>query len=119
MRLAANPLMLDGKLCKVAAGGQETWVLNESIDVGKYGLDATLIQFISNSENFGEISGKDEGGLFYFASDEDAIDAIEVYNEETGLWADQEYRTITFLESPEEITIGNIVKWLQANGVKQ
>ena len=114
--IGGKPLMLDGKLCKVVAGGQETWVLNDSIDVGKYGLDSTLIQFVSNSENFGQISGRDEGGLFYLASEQDSI---EVYNEETGLWADQAYRTIKFLEPPEKITLGNIVAWLQANGVKQ
>lgn len=115
--IGGKPLMLDGKLCKVAAGGgAETWVLNEIVDVGKFGLDTTLIQFISNSESFGVIGGKDEGGLYYTGLNENSI---EVYNEETGLWVNQTYRTITFLEPPEEITFGNIVKWLQANGIKQ
>lgn len=114
--IGGKPLMLDGKLCKVATGGAETWVLNEIIDVGKFGLNATLIQFISNQESFSEILAKDVGGLRYTDSNGDYI---EVYNEETNLWVNQAYRTITFLEHPEEITFGNIVEWLQANGVKQ
>lgn len=101
---------------KLLRGGAETWALNEIIDVGEFGLDTTLIQFISNSESFSEILGKDVGSLRYTDLNGDYID---VYNEETGLWVNQAYRTITFLEPPEEITFGNIVEWLQTNGVKQ
>lgn len=96
--------------------GVETWVLNEVIDTGKYGLDATWIQFISNSESFGCLYGKDEGGLHYMALNESDT---EVYNKETGLWVNQAYRTITFLEHLEESTFSNIVEWLQKNGVKK
>lgn len=108
-------LQYNGKCISPKASG-ETWVLNDSIDVGKFGLDATLIQFVSNSESFCQISGRDEDGLHYTHLNGDDI---EVYNEETGLWVNQVYRTITFLEPLEEFTFGNIVQWLQTNGTKQ
>lgn len=101
---------------KLLRGGAETWVLNEIIDVGKYGLDVALIKFISSSKNWVAISGKDEGGLFY--EDYDSNYTM-VFNEADGTWVDQSYRTITFLEPPADVTFSNIVDWLQANGVKQ
>ena len=107
--IGGKPLMLDGKLCKVAAGGgQETWVLNEIYDFPPINIATT---FISNANTFYGISAA--GSLNYW-SDPNGDDALVVFNEDRG-WLDEAYRIITFLEPPAE----ELLTWLQANGVKQ
>lgn len=115
--IGGKPLMLDGKLCKVAAGGQETWVLNENPDLSsKFDY---IINFNSNDTEFTRI--RSGGVLAPGATNHDLIylNATEhpavVYSGEFNRWYDQAYRTITFLEPPT----GELLTWLQANGVKQ
>lgn len=106
--IGGKPLMLDGKLCKVAAGGQETWVLNNGSLSGEIDVN---INFISNNQNWNNILCFQE--KFYAT-----ITYISGTNQQTvfvGSWVDQAYRTITFLEPPT----GELLTWLQNNGVKQ
>ena len=107
--IGGKPLMLDGKLCKVAAGGgQETWVLNNGSLSGKIDVN---INFISNNQNWNEIlciQGKFYANIHYISGTNNQI----VF---AGSWVNQAYRTITFLEPPT----GELLTWLQNNGVKQ
>ena len=73
------------------------------------------INFISNRVNYQSIavvsSGPIDGNLLY---NDFSVYYIDAGGEESE-WADQAYRTITFLESPT----GELLTWLQANGTKQ
>lgn len=78
-----------------------------------------IINFVSNSQNFktfvaDRTSGSATIDLFYCleATTTDFNKMIIVY---VGSWQKQAYRTITFLEPPT----GDLLTWLQANGVKQ
>lgn len=107
--IGGKPLMLDGKLCKVAAGGgekNETWVLNGSLDDTLFSYS---INFLCNSIAYNSISRrivKAEVAMYYGST------RVMRGN---GTWTNQAYRTITFLEPPT----GELLTWLQANGVKQ
>ena len=112
--IGGNPLMLDGKLCKVAAGGQETWVLNENPDVSSE-FDY-IVNFNSNGTEFTRmILGNHD--LYYYKSLGSSSDTyqIQAYWGAYNRWDGQAYRTITFLEPPT----GELLTWLQNNGVKQ
>lgn len=73
------------------------------------------INFMSNEVNYQSITvtstGIFDGDLLY--------DDFLVYYVDSGgetlEWTDQAYRTITFLEPPT----GELLAWLQTNGVKQ
>ena len=104
--IGGKPLMLDGKLCKVAAGGQETWVLNESLDSTLFSYS---VNFLCNSITYDSISRrivKAETAMYYGSTK---------VMRGSGTWQNQAYRTITFLEPPT----GELLTWLQNNGVKQ
>lgn len=87
----------------------ETWLLNETIE-GVF--SAVDINFVSNAANYTKISIDAVGApierhqLYYNGNN--------VYYTPTG-WSDEAYRTITFETAPS----GGLLKWLQANGVKQ
>lgn len=94
----------------------ETWVLNETLKDEPYGLYneyVTTIDFTSNGENFIKI-GVD--------NDHSTNPWIRYYTNSTanlvysyGKWSNTAYRTITFAIPPT----GDLLTWLQANGVKQ
>lgn len=89
----------------------ETWVLNEN---------PTLIQsakqfdisFTSNNNSYTYLKfGEDSIGIaqaLYYGT-------TQVYEDGNNAWTDQAYRTITFATPPT----GDLLTWLQANGVKQ
>ena len=109
--IGGKPLMLDGKLCKVAAGGQETWVIDESPNFDNIGEDIFLqIDFISNNTSFNLINVLHSEDIYYGGP---TTGVFIVYG--SGEWTSQAYRTITFLEPPT----GELLTWLQANGIKQ
>lgn len=93
----------------------ETWVFNEIIPI----LDTYSCNFISNNQSFNLIKYGTSSGhvnnLFYGTT----IVATGVGKTEGGLqidtWKNQAYRTVTFLEPPT----GDLLTWLQQNGVKQ
>ena len=109
--------MKDGKALKINVGGYlspkasgETWVLNESpnFDIGE---DISLqIDFVSNNTSFDLINVVHLEDIFYGGPTTGVILAYS-----SGEWTDQAYRTITFLEPPT----GELLTWLQNNGVKQ
>ena len=69
------------------------------------------IKFVSNNQNWNEI-------LCIQAKFYATITYISGTNKQTvfvGSWVNQAYRTITFLEPPT----GELLTWLQNNGVKQ
>lgn len=54
--------------------------------------------------------------IYFFNLDDYNVEIVYGdYGEDPPKWNDQAYRTITFLESPT----GDLLTWLQANGVKQ
>ena len=118
--IGGKPLMLDGKLCKVAAGvgGQETWVLNEGqeywLPISGYTYAQQTPQFISNGVQF---YGLSTNGiiLIYFIDQSNYMVVCDESNPTMVTFVDQAYRTITFLEPPT----GELLAWLQNNGVKQ
>lgn len=104
--IGGKPLMLDGKLCKVAAGGAETWVLNESLDSTLFSYS---VDFLCNSIAYDSISRRivKAATAMYYGNNRVMKD--------DGTWYDQSDRTITFLKPPT----GELLTWLQNNGVKQ
>lgn len=121
--IGGKPLMLDGKLCKVAAGGgQETWVLNEGQDMwlpSDYDYAQQTPQFISNGVQFYGFMTQYRLLVYYIGPGgwSPNGDDVIVCDEDTEVitFANQAYRTITFLEPPT----GDLLSWLQNNGVKQ
>lgn len=122
--IGGKPLMLDGKLCKVAAGGgNETWVLNEGQEYWLPGSEYTYVQqtpqFISNGMQFYGLCATDKT-LVYFIGPSGATEGNYVVvcyetNPFKVIFVDQAYRTLIFLEPPT----GELLAWLQNNGVKQ
>lgn len=89
----------------------ETWVLNDVLVITGTVVEYMEIGFTSNAKEWTGIS-IDSGVVTYVGT----IDSIEAYQEERPRrWLDQAYRTITFDTAPT----GNLLTWLQANGVKQ
>lgn len=88
-------------------------MLNEPVIVPK---DITaIIRFISNNENFTRIFvlTNNRGHIYFIPNTDNFNGMISVYS--IGTWTNQAYRTITFLEPPT----GELLTWLQNNGVKQ
>ena len=90
----------------------ETWLLNESL--GMNTLSKTNVSFKSNNENFVGIaystSSMGPQTLWYYKNDTEYVVACEY-----GTYSNEAYRTINFATPPT----GNLLTWLQANGVKQ
>lgn len=83
----------------------ETWLLNETYKEG--GMGSFNINFISNDETFGQLSYGDMPRWFIKYNETNAY-----FN---GAWTNEAYRKITFATPPT----GDLLTWLQANGVKQ
>lgn len=82
----------------------ETWVLNATITVPPTGFSAA---FTSNGMEFSSIYVI--SAVMYYRGTKN----IKVYTNE--VWTNSAYRTLVFDTSPT----GNLLTWLQANGVKQ
>lgn len=89
----------------------ETWVLNETLS-GSLGdnVNPIVIAFVSNGTNYVSLF-KETRRLYYSRS---SGQPTSVYDD-LGGWDNQAYRTITFANAPT----GDLLTWLQANGVKQ
>ena len=87
---------------------EETWVIEQSPELVDSSIEME-IPFESNSTNFQKFEMRGSmfpgSGIYY--------DAIKVWD--TSVWINEAYRTITFFEPPT----GDLLKWLQANAVKQ
>ena len=106
-----NFMFEQGNLTKIESEDlqtTETWLLNEQIDaMVKVYFEAN---FTSNNQLFTELS-MSMGSLDYKNTETDTSE--NVFNIES--WTDEAYRTIVF----DEATTGELLSWLQANGVKQ
>lgn len=94
----------------------ETWVWNDTVNVGYYGpLGHTFnqINFVCNNVEYNKIVLGGPGlpsigqGLFY--------DSTSVYTVDPDTWVSNEYKTITFATPPT----GDLLTYLQANATKQ
>ena len=87
----------------------ETWVLNETVDdSADFSYD---VDFVSNEVEYQQISCNIMFGIIGYLP-KGATNKTVAYK---GGWQNQAYRTITFATAPT----GNLLTWLQANGVKQ
>lgn len=102
-----------------SGGAKETWVLNETPDLSKkFSYD---VEFISNGETYINISssagklapGQTSYNLTY--KFKGATTSTEMYSGSYSRWNDVSYRKLIFSTPPT----GNLLTWLQANGVKQ
>ena len=96
------------------ASTSETWVLNKVVSLSaRTQFDA---KFTSNGADFDRLVW-----TFNYTTKVTSIEykaaeiSIEVYNQDTDIWADQAYRKLTFATPPT----GELLTWLTANGVKQ
>lgn len=92
----------------------ETWVLNATVTLPSSSLSGT---FTSNGKSFTGIWGRIVTSthlyLYYTSFAGGIIDTTHVY--ENGSWINDAYRTLVFDTAPT----GDMLTWLQANGVKQ
>ena len=93
------------------ASTSETWVLNNTVVCGRFGLEAAVTNFISNSQRFIGIASREISELLYYQDE----DVVSVFNEENSTWIDTAYRKLVFDTPPT----GALLEWLTANGVKQ
>lgn len=92
---------------------KETWVLNETPSVGRVGLETT-INFTSNDTKYSKIQmgTLSAGGIRY---DDTLVYDPYSSDYENLFWVSSAYRKLTFASPPT----GDLLTWLQANGVKQ
>ena len=88
----------------------ETWLLNSQLVFGSHSW-AYNINFTSNGNSYSKFSynfiDPFEGSYLVYGT-------TNVYGTNTS-WTNEAYRTITFTKPPT----GDLLTWLQANGVKQ
>ncbi len=96
----------------------ETWVLNELVDPTSFGSVILFdTEFVANGTHFYSIEFQNsKGGSLWYGQG-----TVYLGNGTSGSWMGDfgsdttAYRTITFLEPPT----GDLLTWLNANGVKQ
>lgn len=95
----------------VTKGGStgETWVLDEQVN--GLTLLTTQVNFTSNNTQYTYIVARK--GYIAYSNSEEWDDTNMVYD--TVSWLDPAYRTITFETAPT----GELLTWLQSNGIKQ
>lgn len=98
----------------------ETWLLNETLPNVSQTID-TYINFTCNSILYDEIYIKSGSPLNYsfvaYRVKGGSLDTVYTGSSArpNGYYTNQAYRTITFAKPPT----GDLLTWLQANGVKQ
>lgn len=97
-----------------SGGAKETWVLNNTINTAS--AFSFSVSFVSNSVSY---TGIKTGTLTPIGRDLRYIDSsgstTQAYGADVRIWLDQAYRKLTFDTPPT----GDLLTWLQANGVKQ
>lgn len=97
-----------------SGGAKETWVLNNTINTAS--AFSFSVSFVSNSVSY---TGIKTGTLTPIGRDLRYIDSsgstTQAYGADVRIWRDQAYRKLTFDTPPT----GDLLTWLQANGVKQ
>lgn len=102
--------MTDGKAIGEKSAISRTWYLNDTIDGSTYvSFDAN---FLSNGYYFRRLScvGLPELDYYPYSSDGTTMNPYS-----NGVWNEPVYRTITFDLPPS----GDLLTWLQANGIPQ
>lgn len=89
----------------------ETWVLNATITVPSASFTAS---FTSNGTSFTGLQRYNQFGMAYIVNGFLATE-VYVYSNGSCYFVDDAYRTLVFDSSP----MGDLLTWLQANGVKQ
>nr|DAR10619.1 MAG TPA: hypothetical protein [Caudoviricetes sp.] len=102
-------LQYNGK-CISPKASDETWVLNEDVPPRDLVSITFNVKFISNKISFQSITNSMSSVRPVLYDDTPVFAGRPV-----ATWVDQAYRTITFLETPT----GDLLTWLQANGIKQ
>ena len=105
----------DGNLVKQVQPTGETWLLNNVLNESS--LTFFNINFVSNNVSYTGIArdynpGEDFDDLIYSAGNTSS-DNYTAYD--YGTWTNQADRTLTFSTPPT----GELLNWLQANGIKQ
>lgn len=102
--------MTDGKAIGEKSAVSRTWYLNDTIDGDTYA--SFEVNFLSNGRYFRRLFcvGLPELDYYPYSSD----DAI-AHPYDNGVWNEPAYRTITFDLPPS----GDLLTWLQANGIPQ
>ena len=97
-----------------SGGAKETWVLNETINIAsKFSFSAS---FVSNATSYTGLQGELWFGAPRLSYTDSSGSTKRVYiGGGYGGWADQAYRKLIFDAPPT----GNLLQWLQNNGVKQ
>lgn len=85
----------------------ETWALNEQLSFTAINETVT---FVSNNKTYHSFNIVEEGKNMYLKYDDEVV-----YSYADWSWSNTAYRTITLSASPT----GDLLTWLQANGVKQ
>lgn len=106
---------INGTLEASSSGGaKETWVLNNTINTAS--AFSFSVSFVSNSVSY---TGIKTGALTPSGRDLRYIDSsgstTQAYGADVRIWSDQAYRKLTFDTPPT----GDLLTWLQSNGVKQ
>ena len=92
----------------------ETWVLNEGEGVSYWPINKA-VTFLSNNTLFYGLSGSVTVLVYWLDNSGDDVVPVTIDDAEYVTFTDQAYRTITFLEPPT----GDLLEWLNGNGVKQ
>lgn len=101
----------NGNLVKVEEPSTgETWVLNSSLTFGVKSWSYN-INFTSNGNSYSNFSYNFTSPIASYL----VYGTTNVYDANNTLWISEAYRTITFSTAPA----GDLLTWLQANGVKQ
>lgn len=90
---------------------KEVWVLNEQIDSSPMNLPTS---FTSNGSQFSNLASSG-GEVAVVSYDETEVYAVQDAGLDFVGWLDQAYRKLIFDTPPT----GDLLTWLQANGVKQ
>ena len=111
-----------GVVVSKAPSSGETWLLNDSDALTESNQDFTSLNFTSDSQSFVRILRQYNNSpippvnsLLYYKSDGTYVTAVYTNDDGIAFWNRQAYRTLTFDTAPT----GDLLTWLQANGVKQ
>lgn len=110
-----NDFEIDGStspytLKKKQAAGGETWLLNADLTFGAKSWSHD-INFTSNGNSYSKFSYSFHGPMYAFL----VYGTTNVYDNNNKSWTNKNYRTVIFATAPT----GDLLAWLQANGVRQ
>jgi len=94
---------------------EETWIINQYPEAAWNDPWEYSIKFSSNGQTFSKIANIVESFEPHLYYDSNNVGWGDRRGGRIIEWKTEEYRTVTFLEPPT----GDLLKWLQANAVKQ